>query len=376
MTLSDVDLETLPVPARKVLGAGAPAPLRLMAAKGVIPGLKPGDIVTVVVGLTLADDPKVVETAANTLAHLPPPLRAGVLTADLAGSVIDKLCGANPNDHELIEHVLRMRRIGRATLERMAEQADERAGELIATNERLMLENPTVIEKLYLNKQVRMSTADRLLELAVRNGLELEIPAFKEAALAIRDELVSEPSEEPTFDDVLFRETDEEAQRVELREEDDTHEVDEEGEEQVKQKFLPLHTKIAQMTVTQKIRAATLGTAAERLLLVRDPNRLVSSAAVRSPLMRESEAVRITASRSIAEDVLRVIAMNREFTRSYQVKLNLVTNPRTPLSFASRMIPHLRENDLRSLAKSKNVTGAISQAVKQQLSRKTGAAKQ
>ena len=376
MSLPDIDLDTLPVPARKVLGAGAPAPLRLMAAKGVIPGLKPGDVVTVIAALTYADDPKVAETAANTLANLPPPLRAAAVTADLPGSVIDKLCEANPNDHDLIEHVLRMPRIGRATLERMADQADERAGELIATNERLMLENPSVIEKLYMNKRVRMSTADRLLELAVRNGLELEIPAFHEAALAIRDELVSEPSEEPTFDDVLFRETDEEAQRIELHEEDDTHEVDEEGEEHVKTKFLPLHKKIAQMTVTQKIRTATLGTAAERLLLVRDPNRLVSSAAVRSPLMRENEAVRITASRSISEDALRVIAMNREFTRSYQVKLNLVQNPRTPFSFASRIVPHLREHDLRSLAKSKNVTGAVSQAVKQQLSRKTGAAKQ
>jgi hypothetical protein len=34
------------------------------------------------------------------------------------------------------------------------------------------------------------------------------------------------------------------------------------------------------------------------------------------------------------------------------------------------MIPHLRESDLKSLAKSKNISAAIGTAVRQQLSRK------
>jgi hypothetical protein len=37
----------------------------------------------------------------------------------------------------------------------------------------------------------------------------------------------------------------------------------------------------------------------------------------------------------------------------------------------ARLIPHLRETDLKSLAKSKNVTGSVASAVKQQLSRKS-----
>jgi len=86
--------------------------------------------------------------------------------------------------------------------------------------------------------------------------------------------------------------------------------------------------------------------------------------------MRENEAAQISASRAVSEDVLRTIALNREFTRSYQVKINLVTNPRTPLTFATRLIPHLRDSDLRVLAKSKNVSASIAQAVRQQLSRK------
>jgi hypothetical protein len=113
-----------------------------------------------------------------------------------------------------------------------------------------------------------------------------------------------------------------------------------------------------------------LGTAADRLLLVRDPNRLVQAAAAKSPAMSENEACRMTASRAISDEVLRIIAMNRDLVRSYQVKLNLVTNPHTPFTFATRLVPHLRESDLRSISKSKNVSGAVAQTVQQQLSRK------
>lgn len=364
-------LDRLPAPARKILAPGAPAPMRLMAAKGVIPGLRPGDIVLVLALLAQQDDEKISETAAATLAKLPPPVLNGALGADLEPIVIERLAESYAADNAVVEKLLRLPRISTHALECLAERANEHGGELIATNEQLMLQNPTVIEKLYMNKRVRMSTADRLLELAVRNGLELSIPAFKEAAAAIKNELIPEASEEPTFDDVLFKETDQVAERTKLEHDgDDTHDVDDEGEERVKERFLPLHMQLAQMTVTQKIRRAMLGNAAERLLLVRDPNRLVATAAVRSPLMRENEAIRISASRSMAEDVLRVLAQNREFTRNYQVKLNLVSNPRTPLTFAARLVPHLREADLRSLAKSKNVSGAVAQAVKQQLARK------
>jgi len=370
-----IDIEKLPGTARKILGGSAPAAMRMMAAKGIVPGVRPGDLVTVIVLLREDDDEKVAAAARATLAGLPAPVLGGALAADLEPLAIEALAEHYATNHDAVEKLLRMPRIEGAALEHLADHADERAGELIATNERLMLENPRVIEKLYMNKRVRMSTADRLLELAVRNGIELDIPAYTEAAAAIKNELIPEASEEPTFDDALFNETEKLAHESSLEgEDDDTHEVDDEGEEQLKQKFLPLHAQIAQMTVTQKIRRAMLGTSAERLILVRDSNRLVSSAAVKSPLMRENEAMRISASRSVSEDVLRSLALNREFTRNYQVKLNLVSNPRTPLTFASRLIPHLRESDLKSLSRSKNVAGAIAQAVKQQLLRKQGKA--
>ena len=69
----------------------------------------------------------------------------------------------------------------------LARTGSETVTELIATNEDRLLHHPRIIELLYLNKRTRMSTADRLIDLAVRNGLTLTgIPAFKEAAAALQ----------------------------------------------------------------------------------------------------------------------------------------------------------------------------------------------
>lgn len=375
MTLA-IDLGSLPGPAQKVLSAAAPAPLRMMAAGGVMPGLKPGDVVTVVAVLSHAEDAAVAAKAAETLRKLPPPVLNGALSADLEPGVVTVLAEVYAENAAVVEKLLRMPRIEDAALEVLAERANEIIGELVATNEQRLITAPRVIEKLYLNKRVRMSTADRVLELAVRNGLELSIPAFKEAAAAIRNELIPEASEEPTFEDVVAREVDELATKIHIDTSvEDTHDVDDEGQEILREKLVPLHARLADLTVSQKIRRATLGTSAERLLLVRDNNRLVASAAVQSPLMTENDAARIAASRQISEDVLRVIAQNREWTRSYQIKMNLVMNPRTPFTFSSRLVPHLRENDVRGLSRNKNVPSSIQQAARQQLLRKASGKK-
>lgn len=348
--------------------------MRQMAARGIIPGLKPADLVTTLAGLCYDPDPTLANSAQQSLCKLPKAALDSALEASLQGPVLAKLVVTLRSTPEATpEHFGRLFQqdaiIEEAALD-AALHASEVVGEVIATNEALLLRFPKVIEKLYMNKRVRMSTADRILELAVRNHLVLDIPAYKEASLAILNELIAEPTEEPTYDDVLFRETEALALAAALADGDDTHERDEEGEEMLRNEFKPLYAQISQMTITQKIRRGVLGTSAERMLLVRDTNRLVAAAAASSPMLTENEAARIASNRNVIEDVLRIIAQNRAFTRSYQVKLNLVTNPRTPLSFSSRMLPHLRDNDLRAIARSRNVPANIQALARQQLQRK------
>jgi hypothetical protein len=367
-----IDVEKLSPPARKMLDPASPQPLRQMAARGLAPGLKPADALTVVALLAESADEAIATTAKTTLGKLPMPLLNGALGGGLPAGVFGVIAPLYAQDAAVMEKLLAQPAIPPEAVATAAAIASEAVAELIATNEERLLANPAIIEKLYMNKATRMSTADRILELAVRNKIELSIPAYKEAATAIGMELIAEASPEPTPDDVLFQETEAAAQQVRIdADKDDTYHLDEQsGEEVVDEKFVPLHARLGSMTPSQKIRRAMLGTASERLLLVRDTNRLVALAAVKSPLIQENEVVRISASRNVAEDVLRAIALDPEWTRSHQIKVNLVSNPRTPFAFASRLIVHLREHELKALAKSKNVAGAVSSAARQQLSRR------
>jgi len=304
---------------------------------------------------------------------LPAPLLNGALGGDLPPGVLAAIAPRYAANVAIIEKILAHPAVPPQAVVAVAAAASEAVAELVATNEQRLLAFPEIIEKLYLNKSTRMSTADRILELAVRNNVELHgIAAYKEAATAIGVELIAEPSPEPTPDDVLFKELNALAAQVDLDPAlEDTHELDEEtGLEKPKAKVEPVLKKFSELTISQKIRQATIGDATTRGLALRDSNRLVSSAAIKSPKIQENEVVRVAANRSVSEDVLRIIATSQEWTRSHQIKLNLVQNPRTPFTFVSKLIGHLREAELKALSRSKNVSGAVATAARQQLLRR------
>lgn len=368
-----VDVSVLPATAQKILGGGAPAHMRAVAARGVLPGLKPDEIVTVVVALFNDEQREIQVAARETITKLAPPILEGALRANLQEPVVDALASAYATNAQVIEALLRSANMTGEIATRLAEGATESIGEILAVNEQFLLKNPTVIEKLYMNRRVRMSTADRLLELAVHNNVDLDIPIFKEVAAELKAELSGKPkATNPEEGDALYAKAEilgaeldkimDATELIPVSEEDETAEVP------VAAKSL---TKLlTSMTITQKIRRAMLGNTAERMLLIRDKNRLVAVAAATSPLMRERDAEIIASSRAVIDDVLRCIARNREFVRSYQVKLNLVLNPRTPFTFSSRFIPHLRDNDVRNIQRSKGVSQAIKSAARQHLDRK------
>lgn len=367
-----LNVAALPPPAQKVLDPSSPAPLRAMAAKGVVPGLKPEHVVTVVAALTEHADAAVSSVAKNTLANLPPPVLNGALSADLEPGVIDLLARASLSRIDVIEKLLGAPRVTPESIVWLAKQGNEAMCELIATNETKLLANPDIIAALYMNKATRMSTADRLIDLAVRNQIEVKgIGAFREAAAALEGELIPEPSDEPSPDDVVFGEAEQLAAEILVDiEKEELHEVTPEGEEKPAVKVLPLHAMLAQLSISSKIRRAILGTAAERSLLVRDKNKLVASAAIRSPQVQEPEVVRFAASKNTHDDVLRIIGNNGEWLKNHQIKYNLVSNPRTPFVVASKLVLHMREHELKALERSRDVAQPVRQAATQQLKRK------
>ncbi len=174
-----VDVSTLPQQAQRLLDPKTPPALRTLGARGIAPGLKPGEALTVVCLLAEGEDVHIADMAKATLKSLPVPVLNGALTADLPPGVLDVVAPQFAGELAVMERILAHPNLLPSTVAKVAAACSEPVSELIATNEERLLKHPEIIEKLYMNRRTRMSTTDRLIELAVRNGLELTgIPAF------------------------------------------------------------------------------------------------------------------------------------------------------------------------------------------------------
>src|SRR5262249_40676216 len=117
--------------------------------------------------------------------------------------------------------------------------------------------------------------------------------------------------------------------------------------------------RIQDLPLSAKMRLATIGNAAARLCLVKDPNKVVAMAAINSPALSDLEAVAVAQNRQVSREVLAVLARNRSFLKIYQVKIGLAFNPKAPLDVTTRLIQYLHESDVKKLAKSKNVPSQV-----------------
>ena len=200
-----------------------------------------------------------------------------------------------------------------------------------------------VREEFFVKKELQEKLR-QLGELPTRELSEAELAAFQEAEIeaALRDaaagKLVDHEAETP----------------VEALSE----------EEHAKKNRL-----ISTLTVPEKVRLALRGSRSDRLVLVRDSNRLVATTVIRSPKMSESEVELIANMRNLTEEVLRIIGNSRSFLRSYGIIHALVRNPRTPVPVAMNLLNRISQTDLKKLESNRNVTETIRKQAKQILQR-------
>jgi hypothetical protein len=65
--------------------------------------------------------------------------------------------------------------------------------------------------------------------------------------------------------------------------------------------------------------------------------------------------------RTVTEDILRQIAINRNWARNYSIMHNLARNPRTPIANVITILTRLQLRDLMAMAKNRNVSDAVRQ---------------
>jgi hypothetical protein len=109
------------------------------------------------------------------------------------------------------------------------------------------------------------------------------------------------------------------------------------------------------LPVKRKVKLAFKGTREQRAQLIRDPNKLVSSAVLSSPKLTDAEVESFVKMGNVSEEVLRVIGMNRSWLKNYGVILGLVKNPKTPPAISMQLLQRVNERDMKMLAVDRNV---------------------
>jgi hypothetical protein len=128
--------------------------------------------------------------------------------------------------------------------------------------------------------------------------------------------------------------------------------------------------QVAHMNVVQRLTLALKGNREARMILIKDPNKLVQRCVLQSPRLTDMEVEAFAKMTNLSEEVFRVISLTRKFIKSYVIMRNLVNNPKTPLDISLHLIPRLNANDLKLLTTNKNIPDTLrSIAVKMQRQR-------
>lgn len=128
-----------------------------------------------------------------------------------------------------------------------------------------------------------------------------------------------------------------------------------------------LQAQIEAMSVQEKRTAALHGRKEMRLLLIRDHNKTIHPFVVKNPAIALDEIEQIARMTGVNPEVLHSIAQNREWTRSSNVVRNLIKNPKTPMPDALALVDKLPASELKAIAKSGSVRGAIQMAARKRV---------
>jgi hypothetical protein len=370
-----ISLEALSPNFRKHVDPAAPVPLRMMGAKGLVP-MGPKEMATALYMLTFDADAGVKETATKSAAGLPDKILSVALRDEtIDGPVLDHYARVLSQRPEYLEMIVLNAGASDATVAQVAAAAPEKITEIIAQNQLRILRHEGIVRALVGNPATRPSTVDSVCDFCVRSGLYLaDLAAFKGARRRVHggadaDEEAAAAAAAKAAQD----EKDAEEALLHMGASGDGgRDLDEPAENLTEeQRRLTLAQQVLRLSVAKKIEWANKkGNKEVRTLLLRDPNKLVQLAVVHSPRITEEEVQKLSNSRILPMEVLMYIYNNRQLTKNYSIKVNLVNNPKVPVAVSMRFLSMLRMSELKALAKSRQVPNAVSTAARNMLEKK------
>jgi regulator of extracellular matrix RemA (YlzA/DUF370 family) len=371
-----------------IIGGTAPHQAKLAAASGLLP-LSQSDLLEVLVALRYSENAEIAEAAVETLASQDSEdLLSAASSNETSPAVLDYLAAFSKGPRQIHEAViLNNKTSDQAVASLAASTSDGSLLDLIANNQQRLIRFPKIIDAILANSD-RTPEAERRARETKQEFFEKERGAqqiaqelrtrgntaaaeFFESAdlgggLSVEDAwLIAEHIEVSDADldtswlpseryEELRTETPEEHaanfkrvvefERIELGE--------------VPAERVSLIRRIMFMNARDRMKMAMKGDREARSILIRDSNRVVATAVIQNPRVTDQEVENIAAMRTVADEVLRLIAMNRNWARSYLIIHNLVRNPRTPIPTVINTLPRIRTKDLKNLSQNRNVSEA------------------
>lgn len=387
---------------KAIIEGSAPQPARLAAARGLLP-LPQQDLLEVLVALSNNSDAEIAEAANETLqSEGPDELLIAAKADETAPTVLAYLANQTEAKREIHEAlILNSNTPDEALVVLASATKDGPLLELVALNQQRLVRFPQLIEAI-LGNAGRTAEAERRARETKKEFFEKERGArqiadelrargktaaaeFFESAeltsasgnLSVEDAwIIAEhievsdsdiddswlPSER--YEEFAFESSEQIAANIQRVIEGENLDGGEVTAERVS-----LIRRIMLMNTRDRMKLAMKGDREARSILIRDANKVVCSAVINNPRITEQEIENISAMRTISDEVLRLIALNRSWARSYPIIHNLARNPRTPIPTAIGILPRIRTKDLLNLSQSRNV----SEAVRRQAHRLAGA---
>ncbi len=372
-----------------------PAERRMIVARAALP-MPPEQLVPCLAWLSRDLDQDVRRQARTSLESLPAGTLDNLLAMqDVDAGVLDAL-GRTLKDTRLLGRVVVNRSTPDQTLNHLARTTDKVVLlEIIGRNQDRIEKQPDLVEALYFNSNTPMRIAQAVFEFAVRQGLPIQhIPGyqgivegllgkdFKAAPVAapkaepIQEEVFEEETTTPETETPTEGELDEfgraleDFEGFEEDEEDDKEDLSdfdlllraaaETGDEASdEEKDGPmgksLNAELDALDVPERIRMALVGNSNARTILIQDHLKMVSLSVLDNPGLSIKEIAIFAQNRTLADEIVRKICLNRKWVRHYSIKLSLIQNPKTPPNMVLNYLKFMRKTDLKALSRNKDV---------------------
>jgi|GEM_PF-288166 len=401
--LEPLDLDVIPEQYRKHVDMSSPPPVRLAAARAMVP-MGPKDMVHVVYQCIFDDDPKIAQLAKKSFKKLDDRILGSVLgDATVQPPVLGLLARTCLTHKDNMETLLANRSTPDSAFVYVAKKSEEHSiiG-MIASNQERAMRCHDIVRGIKKNPKALRSDLDKAIDFLVRQGVFLEdVPEFEDSFIRLgKTEMLDALKRIEVKPNDLTEEQLQMAAAIGVSPEEfllGNHENVEQLEAELKAKHeaekgpkaaVPMGKKqpkdeedeneskrrkpLGHYPIPLQIKMAMVGDHACAMEALKSTNRLVASAAIRNPRIKDSDIPKIVYSKSMHDDVIRYICNNGDWTKSYSVKKGLIMNPKTPMSLVLRWMALLRPFDLKQLSKSKQVPSAVSVNAKRLLQNKGG----